>query len=97
MSNNFIQPKPYMDKLRLRRVSSGGERRRNISLRILEKGTPLPKPIEYADIDNAMFEWVDKKFDLTCNGKKLPTCKLTVRKGSVNMLSLGLTWMRAEA
>ena len=76
MSNNFIQPKPYMDKLRLRRVSSGGERRRNISLRILEKGTPLPKPIEYADIDNAMFEWVDKKFDLTCNGKKLPTYKL---------------------
>lgn len=65
-----------MDKLRLRRVSSGGERRRNISLRILEKGTPLPKPIEYADIDNAMFEWVDKKFDLTCNGKKLPTYKL---------------------
>lgn len=76
MPNNFIQPKPYMDKLRLRRVSSGGERRRNISLRILEKGTPLPKPIEYADIDNAMFEWVDKKFDLTCNGKKLPTYKL---------------------
>ena len=65
-----------MDKLRLRRVSSGGERRRNISLRILEKGTPLPKPIEYADIDNAMFEWVDKKFDLTCNGQKLPTYKL---------------------
>lgn len=65
-----------MDKLRLRRVSNGGERRRNISLRILEKGTPLPKPIEYADIDNAMFEWVDKKFDLTCNGKKLPTYKL---------------------
>lgn len=76
MSSKFIQPKPYMDKLRLRRVSNGGERRRNISLRILEKGTPLPKPIEYADIDNAMFEWVDKKFDLTCNGKKLPTYKL---------------------
>ena len=65
-----------MDKLRLRRVSNGGERRRNISLRILEKGTPLPKPIEYADIDNAMFEWVDKKFDLTCNGKRRPTYKL---------------------
>jgi len=44
--------------------------------RILDKGTPLPKPVEYVDIDSAFFEWVDKKLDISYNGKRLPTYKL---------------------
>jgi hypothetical protein len=43
---------------------------------ILEKGTPLPLPIEYSDIDTAMYEWVDKKINLVYDGKRLPTYKL---------------------
>lgn len=72
----FIQPKPYLDRLRLRNHAQGVERRRNMSKLILENGTPLPKPIEYEDIDKAFFDWVDKKLDVVYDGKKLPTYKL---------------------
>ena len=72
----LIQPKPYMDKIRLRRHAYGTERRRNMSKLILEKGTPLPKPIEYSDIDLEMFNWVDRTFKLTYDGVRLPTYKL---------------------
>jgi hypothetical protein len=43
---------------------------------ILEEGTPFPKPIEYSDIDQEMFNWVDKKFNLVYDGVRLPTYKL---------------------
>ena len=73
----LIQPKPYLDKMSLRRHAYGTERRRNMSKMILDYGTPLPKPIEYADIDRAMFDWVDKVLDLNYDGKRLPTYKLS--------------------
>lgn len=69
-------PKPYINKFRTRVNAIGIERRRNMSKYILEKNTPFPKPIEYSDIDNAMFEWVDKKLNLAYDGKRLPTYKL---------------------
>ena len=72
----LIQPKPFLEKIRLRRHAYGTEQRRNMSKLILEHGTPFPKSIEYSDIDNAMFEWVDKKIDVVYDGKKLPTYKL---------------------
>lgn len=70
------QPVSYLDDLRLRNHAYGVERRRNMSKMILDYGTPLPKPIEYADIDEAMFEWVDKQFPLAYDGQRLPTYKL---------------------
>ena len=72
----LMQPKAYMDKLRLRHNAIGKERRRNMSKMILEHGTPFPKPIEYSDIDQEMFNWVDKKFNLEYDGVRLPTYKL---------------------
>lgn len=72
----LIQPKPYMDKLKLRHHAYGIERRRNMSKMILENGTPLPKPIEYSDIDEAMYKWVDERIRITYDGKRLPTYKL---------------------
>lgn len=72
----LIQPKPYMDKLKLRHHAFGVERRRNMSKMILEKGTPFPSPIEYSDIDEAMFRWVEEHIQITYDGKRLPTYKL---------------------
>lgn len=72
----LIQPKPYMEKVRLRNQAKGVERRRNMSKLILEHGTPLPKPISYSDIDGEMFRWVDEKINIVYDGKKLPTYKL---------------------
>ena len=69
-------PKAYRDKLQLRHHSYGTEKRRNMSKLILEYGTPIPKSIEYSDIDQAMFDWVDKKIDLVYDGTRLPTYKL---------------------
>ena len=65
-----------MDKLKLRHHAFGVERRRNMSKMILEKGTPFPLPIEYSDIDNAMFRWVEEHIQITYDGKRLPTYKL---------------------
>ena len=73
---SIIQPKPFMDRLRLRNHAVGIERRRNMSKIILEKQTLFPKPVEYAEIDKTFFDWVDKKLDIVYNGKKLPTYKL---------------------
>lgn len=73
---SFIQPKPYLDRLRLRNHAKGVERRRNMSKLILENDTYFPKPVEYVDIDKAFFNWVDKKLDIVYNGQKLPTYKL---------------------
>lgn len=65
-----------MDKLKLRHHAKGVERRRNMSKLILENGTPFPKPIEYSDIDEAMYKWVDERIRITYDGKRLPTYKL---------------------
>ena len=61
----LIQPKPYIDKLKLRHHAYG-----------IEKRTPFPKPIEYSDIDEAMYKWVDERIRITYDGKRLPTYKL---------------------
>ena len=72
----LIQPKPYMDKLKLRHHAHGTDRRRNMSKVILEYGTPFPKPIEFSDIDQTMYDWVVKHIDVVYDGKKLPIYKL---------------------
>ena len=73
---NLIQPKPYLEKIKLRNKATGVERRRNMSKIVLEKGTPFPKPIEYSDIDTSFYDWVDKKLEIAYDGKLLPTYKL---------------------
>ena len=71
-----IRPKPFLDAMRLRRHAIGKERRLNMTKIMLEKGTPLPLPVDYSDIDQAFFNWVDKQLDLVYDGKKIPTYKL---------------------
>lgn len=72
----LIQPKPYLDRFKVRNKAIGTERRRNLTKIILEHGTPTPKPITYEDIDREFFNWVDKKLDLAYDGKRLPTYRL---------------------
>ena len=72
----LTQPKPYLEKLRLRNHSFGTEQRRNMSKLILEHGTPLPLPIEYSDIDQTMFKWVEDNIKIVYDGKRLPVYKL---------------------
>lgn len=72
----LIQPKPYLDKFKLRHHAYGTEQRRNLSKLILENQSYLPKPIEYSDIDQTMYDWVVEHINIAYDGKKLPTYKL---------------------
>lgn len=71
-----IQPKPYLENIKLRHHSIGNERRRNMSKIILEHGTPLPQPITYEDIDKTFQEWAENKMTITYDGILLPTFRL---------------------
>ena len=72
----MIQPKPFLNKMKLRSDLEGNDQRLNMSLKILEKGTPLPLPVEYKDIDACMQEWVDKELNIVYDGEHLPTFKM---------------------
>ena len=87
------QPKKYRDHLKYRRHAFGKERRRNMSKVILEHGTPFPKPIEYSDIDESMFNWVDKVLDIEYLGKRIPTYKLF---STQRISEYGQTWKNVD-
>lgn len=71
----MIQPKPYLDKFRLRKKAVGKERRLNMEKLILEKRINFPLSVEFSDIDASFDEWVSK-LDVSYDGKKLPIFKL---------------------
>lgn len=89
----LIQPKQYLPKFPTRRIAKYTERRRNIRKYILERASYFPKPIEYSDIDQAMFDWVDKTFNIVYDGKRIPTYKLF----SIQRLSeYSQTWQNVD-
>ena len=71
-----IQPKPFLDKMKLRNQSYGIERRRNMSKIILEHGTPFPKEVRYKDIDKSFNDWVENGLKISFNGEELPTFRI---------------------
>ena len=89
----FQQPKKYVDHLKYRRKAHGVERRRNLTKIILEHGTPFCSPIEYSDIDTAMFNWLDNVIDLSYNGKRIPTYKLF---STQRISEYGQTWKNTD-
>lgn len=65
--------KNYIDKLQHTTKSFGLERRRNLTKEILKNGTPLPKPLQYKDIDDAFKNFVEQTLDVSFDGIKIPT------------------------
>lgn len=72
----LIQPKPFLDKLKLRNDSVGVERRRNLSKIMLDHMPNFPLTIEYSDIDRAFENWVTNDLEISYNGIKFPTFKM---------------------
>ncbi len=70
------QPKKNITKINSNNSVFGNEVKLGYQKAILEKAPNLPKPLEYDDIDKAVFEFVDKKIDLTIDGKTVPTYTL---------------------
>lgn len=70
------QPKNINKSYKTRNTPVGRERRLNMTKQTLDKQPHFPKAVTYADIDQCVFDWVDKQLDLTYMGQKLPTYKL---------------------
>lgn len=69
------QARRHINNLRLRNTSFGNERRVNMTKSVLRRGTPLPKPVVHADIDQAVDEWLNN-LGITYEGRRLPVYKL---------------------
>lgn len=68
--------KKYKNFLNTHQTPDPIERRLDIIKEPLHKGTPLPKPVVYEDIDEAFKEWVEEKLMLSFEGKRVPTMTL---------------------
>lgn len=71
------QPKKNITKVQLAKNKDYGiARRKSYAKTILEDAPVFPKPLEYEDIDRAMFEFVEKEIEMVANNKLLPTFTL---------------------
>lgn len=87
------QPKNIYKKFSVRNHSIGRERRRNLTKQTLDKRIHFPKSVTYADIDQCVFDWLDKELYFEYDGYKYPTYKLysTQRIGEY-----GDNWQRVD-
>ena len=66
----------YKNRLTLRKVARGNERRANIAKEIVKDSTPLPQTLLYKDIDESFKEWVEKDLSISFEGSEIPTVSL---------------------
>ena len=71
------QPKRNLTFVNLKKKETNGNIiRKSYAQDIVHKAPIFPKPLEYADIDNAFREFVENDLGLTVNGKDVPTFTL---------------------
>lgn len=71
----MMQPKPFLNNFKTRRVAIGNERRRN-NIRLLTSDVAnFPLCVEYEDIDKEVNKWLNE-LEITHEGKRLPVYKL---------------------
>lgn len=63
----------YKNIIKLKRDIVGKERRENLVKEVLQDNTPLPKSVEYEDIDKEFERWVSEELDISFEEQKLPT------------------------
>ena len=66
----------YKNKLSIRDKAYGKARRQNLVKETLKDNTPLPKPVEYKDIDEEFRRWVDEDLSISFEGERVPTFML---------------------
>ena len=72
-----FQPKKTITKVKLTDDTVyGKDRHRSYPKTILQDAPIFPKPLEYEDIDNAMFNFVDEHIPMVIKGKSTPTFTL---------------------
>lgn len=70
------QPKKNITKVNRTQKIYGNTVRKSYQKTILEKAPVFPKPLEYDDIDKAVFDFVDKQIDIVIDGALIPTYTL---------------------
>ncbi len=70
------QPKKNLTVVNRYREKHGNMIRKGYQNRILEKAPIFPKPLEYDDIDKAVFDFVDTVIAIVIDGKMIPTYTL---------------------
>lgn len=70
------QPKKNMTKVNRAQKIYGNMVKKSYQKTILEKAPVFPKPLEYDDIDKAVFDFVDKQIDIVIDGALIPTYTL---------------------
>lgn len=70
------QPKKNLTIPNKYREKHGNMIRLGYQNKILDKAPVFPKPLEYDDIDKAVFDFVDKNIDIVIDGKLVPTYTL---------------------
>ena len=68
--------KKYKNYLNIHHTPDPLERRMNLIKGAIGKGTALPNPVVYEDIDRAFKEWVEKDLYVSFEGKEIPTMVL---------------------
>lgn len=69
-------PKHTFKPFKNRNIAIGKERRLNAVKTVLDKQPHFPKEVTYKDIDQAVFDWLDKEIELNIENKRFPTYKL---------------------
>lgn len=70
------QPKKNITKVNRAQKIYGNMVKKSYQKTILEKAPVFPKPLEYDDIDKAVFDFVDKQIDIVIDGALIPTYTL---------------------
>lgn len=71
-----IQPKKNLTLVKNYKGKTGNIVRKGYQNKILDKAPIFPKPLEYNDIDDAVFNFVDNMIDIVIDGKLIPTYTL---------------------
>jgi hypothetical protein len=74
--------KDFSRKIPLTNQKEGIEQREQLQNNITEKGTFLPKPIDYYDIDKSTVNFIEKDLQLEIAGEKVPVFYMTIQKWS---------------
>lgn len=69
-------PKHIFKPFKNRNIAIGKERRLNAVKTVLDNQPHFPKEVTYKDIDQAVFDWLDKEIELNIDNKRFPTYKL---------------------
>lgn len=69
-------PKHIFKPFKNRNIAIGKERRLNAVKTVLDNQPHFPKEVTYKDIDQAVFDWLDKEIELNIENKRFPTYKL---------------------